>query len=247
MSIILIRTHIITLLFTVIHLSVYSQENENYSDEFLSESFKVYNAADFEMAYHITPFLRERFISELRDSSSFYNPFDSLSRYVRIKYSSDSLVKTYSWDERNGSCCHTSATFAQFKTESGEINFVDLEKPEHNGIEIFIFDMQKIEFKDSSFYMILGWGTCCGGKFYEIARIYKIQGNDFVQIEKAFGNEKDLYIGANRGQETDLKYDPESKELTYNFYEMDEDSGFYKREITQRKWVLKKEGFKLVK
>ena len=226
----------------------FGQKKENYSDQFLSESFKVFHSADFDMAYHLKPFIRKRFVGELKDSSSFYNPYDSLSRkYVRIKYSSDSLVKTYSWDERSGSCCHSSATFAQFKTQNGRINYVDLEKPYHDGIEIFITDLQKIEFNDSSYYLILGWGTCCGGKHYEIARLYQILNNQFIQVDSMINGKKDLIIGANRGSDINLEYNPERKELSYNFYEFDDDIGFYKKEKKLVTLSLKKNGFKKLK
>lgn len=220
------------------------QNKNDYSDQLLTSSFKLFQSADLELANHMLPFIRERFENELKDTSSFENSYDSLSNYIGIKYASDGLLKTYCWSERSGGCCHTSATFAQFKTKSGKIKYRDLESPKDDGTEIFITDLQKIEFNDNSYYLILGWGTCCEGKHYEIARIYQIREDNFVQVDAVFEGQKDLFIGANRDNEIELKYNPELKELTYNHYEFDDETGFYTREKSMIKWTLKKDGFK---
>lgn len=222
----------------------FGQNGINHSDEFLSRSFKVFHEADFEMAYYLKTFLRERFIKELQDSTSFYNPYDSLSgKYVSIQFSPDSLVKTYSWDERNGSCCYASATFAQFKTGSGKIDYVDLEIPENDGVEIFLFDLQNITINETTCYLILGWGTCCGGKQYEIARVYQIKDDNFILMDSQFDGQQELIIGANRGSEIDLKYDPDSKILSYNYFEYDEETGFYNQEKSIVEWHVERDGF----
>jgi len=205
----------------------------------------VFQTADFELAYHILPFLRKRFMKELDDTSSFSNPYDSLSHYIDIKYSQDSIMKTYCWSERNGSCCHSSSTFVQFKTESGEINYVDLEELEKgDNEEIFITDVQMIEIQNKACYLILGWGTCCGGKHYGTARVYEIVNNTLVKSDAIFGDEDEIYIGANRSQKIELKYSLESKTLSYNSYEFNDDIGFYKDEKSIVEWTLTKKGFK---
>jgi len=78
----------------------FAQSDFEYSDKLLANSFKVYKDADFEMSYHIFSFLKERFITHIKDTTSFYNPHDSLSKYISIKKTADSLVKTYSWHEK---------------------------------------------------------------------------------------------------------------------------------------------------
>ncbi|MFH2143699.1 MAG: hypothetical protein ABIJ97_14840 [Bacteroidota bacterium] len=225
---------------------VNGQDNSNYSDLLLTKSFKAFQTVDIEMAWHILPFLKDRFENELKDASSFYNPYDSLSKYINIKYSSDSLLKTYCWSERSGGCCHTSSTFAQFKTKSGKIKYLDLETLKDDETEIFITDLQKIEINNAPFYLLLGWGTCCGGKHYQIARIYEITNENFVQVDSVFENETTLYIGANRSQKIELKFSPDTKILSYNNYAFDDDIGFYTNEKTEVKWELKRSGFKRI-
>lgn len=241
------KKYLITILFaSCLMFTTSAQNKSNYPDVFLTSSFKVFQSADFEMAYHLLPFLRKRFVKELKDTSSFYNPYDSLSKYIGIRYSSDSLLKTYCWSERNGSCCHTSATFAQFKTGSGKIKFADLEDDGHEGQEIFITDLQMIEIGNTPHYLILGWGSCCGGKHFGLARIYEITRDTLVQSQTLFDSEDEIYVGANRSQEIGLEYSPELKTLSYSSYPFDEETGFYKKEKTIVEWKLKKKGFKRI-
>lgn len=226
--------------------SVSGQKRNNYSDNFLTSSFKLFQSADFELANQMLPFIRDRFVEELKDTLSFANSYDSLSNYIGIKYSSDSLLKTYCWSERSGGCCHTSATFAQFKTKSGEIKYLDLETPKDDGTEIFITDLQRIEINDAPFYLLLGWGTCCGGKHYQVARIYEITIENLVRVDSVFDYETTLYIEANRSQKIELKYSPDTKILSYNNYAFDDDIGFYTNKKSVVKWKLKRSGFKRI-
>lgn len=235
---------IIFLVVTFVGLAAFGQDQVNYHEQRLASSFKLFQTADFELANHMLPFIRERFIEELKDTSSFVNSYDSLSKYIGIRYSSDSLLKTYCWSERNGGCCQTSATFAQFKTKSGRIKYLDLETSIEDGAEIFITDLQRIEINNEPLYLMLGWGTCCGGKHYQLARIYQITEETLVQVDSVFDNETTLFIEANRSQKIDLKYSPESRILSYNSYVFDDEIGFYTNEKSEVKWKLKLNGFK---
>ena len=227
--------------------TVCAQVEENYSDNLLSSSFKLFQAADFDMANHMLPFIRKRFEKELKNPDSFTNKYDSLSKYIKIHYAADGLLKTYTWGERSGSCCYSSATFAQFKTQSGKINYIDLENPEARGPQVFITNLHPIEINNNTFYLLLGWGSCCGGKHYATARIYQIADETLVQATAQFNEEDDLLIGANRDQEINLKYNPDTKILSYNKYKFYNSMGFYAKEKTVVQWKLKKDGFKKMK
>jgi len=222
------------------------QPSSSYSDQMLTATFKVFRAADFELAHHILPFLRKRFETELSAPSSFSNPYDSLSQYVAIRVTPDSMLKTYCWDERNGSCCYTSATFAQYKTDAGEVKYLDLEAVEGGDEEMFITDVQLVAFNQKPHYLILGWGTCCGGKQYETARLFEIRNDSLHKCDSVFEGEPDLYVGANRGDEIGLRYDTEHKELSYYRYVFDEKVGFYKDEKKLIRWKLTHAGFERV-
>lgn len=222
------------------------QINDNYSDELLSNSFKAYQEVDFELSSNMFPFIKKRFLEHLKDTSSFSNPYDSLSKYIDIKYTSDSLLKTYSWSERDTGCCYSSEIYAQFKTKSNNIKFIDLKEFEDGDEDFFITDLKMIEIKNKRYYLILGWGTCCGGKHYSTAKVYEIKNESLYKSEAIFNDEADLYIGANRGQKIELKYSPEQKILSYNSYGEITDSGFYGPKKSGIKWKLTKQGFKRV-
>ncbi|QWX83356.1 hypothetical protein H0I23_12960 [Cellulophaga sp. HaHaR_3_176] len=227
--------------------SLLGQANDNYSDELLSSSFKLYREADIELSFHIFPFLKERFIKELQDSTSFYNPYDSLAKQINIKHSLDGVLKTYTWEKRDSGCCHSSINYAQYKTKSGVIKSLDLNYKGPGYEEIFITDLQFIEIDNNPYYLMLGWGTCCGGKHYSTVTLYKIENETLVKCDtNIFNNKADLYIGANRGDKINLKYSPELKILSYNYYGELDDTGFYNHKGKVIEWKLKKKGFEKI-
>ncbi|WP_148639339.1 hypothetical protein [Aquimarina longa] len=235
---------ILTILFSS---TLFGQISDNYSDKLLSTSFKAYGAVDSRFGYAMYPFIKERFLEHLKDSSSFSNPYDSLSKYIDIRHSLDGLAKTYSWRVRDSGCCYASETYLQYKTESGAIKYVDLKKIGNEGGDIFITDLQMIKIKSKPYYLILGWGTCCGGKHYTTVKVYEIKDGSLHKSKSIFNGEDDIYIGANRGQKMELKYLPEEKILSYNSYKLKEEIGFYEREKKLVKWKLTKQGFKKMK
>jgi len=235
------------IIITFLSNTVVGQVNDNYSDKLLSTSFKAYQEVDIELSNSMFSFIKERFLEHLKDTTSFTNPYDSLSKYIGIRHSSDSLVKTYSWGERDFGCCHSSEIYAQFKTKSGNIKFIDLKGPNHDGEDIFITDLKMIEIKNKPYYLILGWGTCCGGKHYSTAEVYEIKNDSLYKSEHIFDDKTDLYIGANRSNPIGLEYDPEQKILSYYSYGEIGDSGFYdQKKAVVIKWKLNKKGFKRI-
>ncbi len=78
---------IILILVICLGQSAFGQDRDNYSDQILTSTFKLFQSADFELANHMLPFIRERFVKELNDTLSFTNRYDSLSNYIGIKYS----------------------------------------------------------------------------------------------------------------------------------------------------------------
>lgn len=234
------------ILLSLFYNSLFSQVSDNYSDDLLSTSFKVYQEVDFDFADVMFPFIKKRFLEHLKDTSSFNNPYNKLSKYIGIKHSSDSLVKTYSWNIMQSGCCHSSEIYAQFKTQAGDIKFIDLKDADDGDHNITITDLKMIQVKNKAYYLILGWGTCCGGKHYSTAKVYEIKDGIFSKSKGIFNGKDDLYIGANRGARIALKYHPELKTLSYNSYGEIGDSGFYEQEKRVVKWKLKKQGFTLL-
>ncbi|MEM6297858.1 MAG: hypothetical protein AAF740_04115, partial [Bacteroidota bacterium] len=131
----------------------------------------------------------------------------------------------------------------QLRTESGEVRTLQLEDPEDGDAGYFMTDLQLIKIKGKSHYLILGWGTSCGGKQGQSAKLYVIKGSELVKVSNTFGDNSSLHISANRSQEINLEYDSALKTLSYREYERDEGSGFFKDEYRTVKWKLGKEGF----
>lgn len=223
-----------------------AQIDHDYSDQLLSGSFKIYHDADFELSYHLFPFIKERFLEHLADSSSFSNPYVQLGEQINIKTAGDQLLKTYSWEQRDSGCCPSTEIYAQFKTRSGTISYVNLKELQQGDEEIFITDLQLIEINAKPYYLILGYGTCCGGKHYGRATVYEIKEESLVKVDHVFAERSDIEAEANRSQKIELKYDPVSKILSYNSYGELTDSGFYGPDKIEVKWQLKKGGFESI-
>ncbi|MCR9153598.1 MAG: hypothetical protein NXI09_05770 [Bacteroidetes bacterium] len=210
----------------------------------LKAHFNSFFEADRDSAHLLLPALRKTFINELSAEGSFTNEYDSLSEYVVVKYAQDSLLKTFCWDERNGGCCYTSSCFAQYKSSDGKVHLYDLE--EANGIrgEIYVKQVHQISINQERHYLILGWGSCCGGKQFEVARVYRFKDGDLIKLDAFKKPHKELYIGANRSQEIKLNYQPQSKTLSYTSYILEEDTGFYSDTSKMKQWLLEPNGFK---
>ena len=222
---------------------IFAQTDPEYSDQLLSSSFKLYHEADFELSYHLFPFIKERFLEHLADSSSFSNPYSQLSEHLDIRISADGLLKTYSWEQRDSGCCPSTEIYAQFKIRSGRIRYVNLKDLQQGDEEIFTTDLQLIQINKKPYYLILGYGTCCGGKHYGKVNVYEIKNDNLYRCDLVFNDQAEIYAGANRGQKIALKYDPVSKILSYNSYGEITDSGFYGPKKTEVKWQLKETGF----
>ncbi|WKB80095.1 hypothetical protein QYR09_10050 [Cellulophaga lytica] len=224
--------------------NAFAQEDYNYSDELLTTTFKAYQAVDFDMANSMFPFVKERFLEHLKDSTSFTNPYDSLSKHISIKYSLDSVVKTYTWSQRDSGCCHSSVSYAQYKNSTGAITYINLKDKDDGDQDVFILGVHHIEINNKPHYLLLGWGTCCGGKHYSTAKVYSIINGVLQKSKSAFINEDYIFTEANRGQDIKITYNEEKKILSYFSYQEDEETGFYNNEQTHTQWKLTNKGFK---
>ena len=108
---------IILVTITLVSNLLLAQIDKKYSDELLTKSFKAYQEVDFELSYEMYPFIKKRFLEHLKDTSSYTNPYDSLSLYISIRQTTDKLVKTYTWSVRDTGCCYSTETYAQYKMD----------------------------------------------------------------------------------------------------------------------------------
>lgn len=244
------KTHIIVFLIFVLGCSAMSlaQKSELDDEDFLlALNFKILKTVDTDMAISIAPIIEEQLKRKLKDSTSFYKTNTNLSKHITIKMSEDSLVKTYSWDRQTGGSWHDMASYIQYKTDSGKIKYQRLDSGEEfmtgEPTNIVIYDVFTIETKNETYYLLLGWGTHGGGLHHSLARVYKITTNELVQCDTIFQGTKYLFAGANRGNRINLKYNSELGELSYFYYEYDENNGFYNGESKKETWLFKTSEF----
>lgn len=133
----------------------------------------------------------------------------------------------------------------QYKIPSGQIQLTQLESLE--GEAFFITELHQIEIKKQTYYLILGQGSCCGGKHYQVATLYQITEDKFIQVDLAFNQENQLFVEANRNQEIGMDFNIDTQILSYFHYTFDENSGFYTEDKIQIKWKLRGNGFKQMK
>lgn len=242
---------LIILLFAFASNSHGQESESNFTDYYYSSIFETLYSVDTEMAYCIAPIVEERLVSKLADTSSFHNPFKKLSEYISIETSSDSLVKTYSWDRISGGSWHDNASYLQFKTKSGKIKYKRLdsgiERETGEPTDVIIYDIHNIKIKDESYYLLLGWGTHGGGLHHGLARVYKIKDEEIVLCDSFFDGEKYIPVYTNRVFKIDLKYNSEAKTLSHNHFEYDESVGYYKPKENKRIWLLENDKFVLQK
>lgn len=177
---------------------IFAQTDPDYSDQLLSNSFRLYQEADFELSYHLFPFIKKRFLEHLADSFSFSNSYSQLSEHINIRISADGLLKTYSWEQRDSGCCPSTENYAQFKTRSGNISYINLKDLQTGNEEIFVTDLQLIKINKKPYYLILGYGTCCGGKHYGKASVYEIKDKSLVKADYLFAEKSEIDTEANR-------------------------------------------------
>ncbi|WP_299339388.1 hypothetical protein [uncultured Psychroserpens sp.] len=242
----MIRTILTTALLLVLSNVTHTQNND-FDDTFITENFKLLNTVDTELAICMSPIIEGRMKLKLKDTTSFYSPMKKLSKYVTIKLSEDSLVKTYSWDRINGGSWHDMASYVQFKNSSGQIKYQQLDSGDEymtgEPTCVIIYDIHAIKSKNKTYYLMLGWGTYGGGLHHCLARVYQITTDGFVQYETIFQGDKYLLAGANRVNKINLKYNSELGELSYFHYEYDEDNGFYNGESKVETWLFDTDKF----
>lgn len=243
----MIRKVLITVLLSVLSNIVHAQ-NTDFDDTFISENFKLLNSVDTELAICMSPIIESRLELVLKNNTtSFYSPMKKLSKYVTIKISEDSLVKTYSWDKINGGSWHDMASYVQFKNSSGQITYQPLGSGDEymtgEPTSVIIYDIHTIKSKHKTYYLVLGWGTYGGGLHHSLARVYQITADGFVQCDTIFQGARHLLAGANRVNKINLKYNSELRELSYFHYEYDENNGFYNGESKKEIWLFESNKF----
>lgn len=221
----------------------YSQECKlEVADRFLASNFKAFYSAKTEIKYCMAPIVEEKIISHLKDSSSFNYPYDSLSKYIQIETSEDSMVRAFSWDRISGGSWHDMASYVQFKSESGKIKCQRLDSGDESATgeptDVIIYDVHHFYIENESYYLLLGRGTHGSGQHHSLARVIKISGETLSLCDSIFEGQEYLFVEANRINKIDLEYNAETKSISFYRYEFNENEGFYESEGKKEEWIL---------
>ncbi len=224
------------LLITLNYNNLIAQENE--SDEFLSNTLKIFYSSDAELTDYLRKFVNKRIIEEINDTTNFENPYNKLSKYATIKMSSDKKFKLYCWDQKNFGCAWESKAYVQFKTKNNKIKTIFLDN--EYGKNLYYSKLHTIKINNITHYLLMGYGGHCGNHKYKCAIVYKIDNENLIKTFEVCSN-------SSRIGKLEMNYNFNTKILSYDDYLFNEKSGFYTNKKTLKKWKLNKNGFEEIK
>lgn len=147
-----------------------------------------------------------------------------------IVITSKENLKVYSIDNLGGGSYHDYTNYIQYKNKFGECKFILLNKTQEDNSS----GCYRIE-KVNEYYILFGYGTYGGGKEHYTLRFFKEEKGVLKEKKEILPNQKSLFLEVNRGQEVDLEFDEVRKIISYNTYEQNEETGFYKRKAKRVK------------
>ena len=203
-------------------------------DNDLTTTFKKLINADYDTRFDsLAPLFKKQLLRQLTNPITFNNPFDSLSKYLIIKSSTDKKIKFYGWDDLNGGTWHNMTSIAQFISDKGKIVVQQLNSGNETGTGEFtdseIYEVNEITIDNSVHYLTFGWGTHGSGNQHNIIQIFKIVGDTLVKCKSCFANNNDLAIEYPRSEKLNLTYNTKTNEISYNEFKYVDEMGYYKR------------------
>ncbi len=142
-----------------------------------------------------------------------------------VVVTSKEKLKTFSIDHLGGGSYHTYSNYLQFKNSNDKCLFIPLEKTQENESSGF-YRIEHI----NHFYFLFGFGTYGGGKQHFTLRIFKEKNGQLIESKESYPNHTSLFSECNRSQQINLTFDASTNTFSYNKYEQDSETGFYKRD-----------------
>jgi len=171
-----------------------------------------------------------RILSDLATKTSFDCKLDSLNTEIRIIQSEDKLLRVFSWDELSGGTWHDMASFAQFKTTTGNIHVRQLDTEREVELsthtDVVINKIHQIKIGHKTHYLLIGWGTHGAGHHHMTAQIFSIVDEKLVKCTTCFESGEDLVVESARSYPPKITYNPATGEITHNEFVEGENSGF---------------------
>lgn len=217
--------------------------NKREIDEQLTDQYNEMINADFSVRYDsLAPLFKSQLDSVLALPASFTIPFDSLRTRIKITESNDNNLRIFSWDEKSGGNWHDMTSIAQFKTATGKIDTKQLnsgnEAETGEYTDVVILKIHEIIIDHKKYYLTIGYGTHGSGHHHMLGQIFNISNNELIKCESCFDGFGDLVIEAPRSEKINLAYDSDKKELSYNEFQFEDSSGFYRPTGKIMSWKL---------
>jgi len=163
---------------------------------------------------------KKRLKKELATGVGLDCRFDSLSKAMNIIQSKDHLLRIFSWDELSGGTWHDMASFAQYITSTGAIGARQLDTDREVELseytDVAISKIYMVILKNKTHYLTIGYGTHGAGHHHKTAQIFSIEEKKLVKCKDCFETGEDLVVESARSYESGLKYDPDTKQISYN-------------------------------
>ena len=154
----------------------------------------------------------------VKDTATFYYPFDSLKKCIPIHYSPDKRIRFYFKDIGYDSPAFIA--YAQVVVSTGNIVLQDLCKPKNVLLNYLIYEVHEVVIDSVKHYVAFGWGS--HGHSYATVHIFKLVKNNLAECFSCFENNKPpefMYNYFGRGLYSRLVFDPLTNNIGLKLYE----------------------------
>jgi len=203
----------------------------NKIDRNLTSAYKNLMGADENIRCDsLEPIFMRKVSAALHNPITLNNTFDSLSHYITITNSEDGKIKFYSWDNECGGTWHMINSLVQFIKVNGEIGVQKLstgnEVRDGGYSDCSYYEVHEVPINNSKIYITFAWGTHGEGLEFDRIQAFKIVGNQLIECKSCIENKKDLVLEYRRDGKLNLRFNPNSNEITYNEFRKDENEQF---------------------
>lgn len=220
--------------YTILSPNAFSQlSNNNSIDQQLTNLYKKVVATSQEERSSAALLFETELLKNLKSSVTFENRLDSLEKYITIRTSNDKKLKFYSWDELAGGSWHSIICYAQFKTGDGHIIVQKVNSGEsmENGdfTDSEAYEINELKIDNNTYYLTFSWGTHGSGRQHSRIEIYSIIADKLAPVFSLLPENKSITLEYPRVEKLNLFFDPIKKEINYNEFSLDGETGTYRK------------------
>ncbi|SNR16253.1 hypothetical protein [Tenacibaculum jejuense] len=176
------------------------------------------------------------------DTTQYYlveNKLRDAKKGIRLAYAfinniiinTNEDIRVFSTDVLDNGSFHEYLNYIQFKTKNQTWKVINLDKSQQDK-SVGFYKVDKI----NNYYILLGYGTYGSGKQHFVIRVFEKKNDDLIENIEAYPNKELFFIECNRSQNIDLNFNPDTKELSFKQFKMDDDTGFYTRKFDLKKF-----------